>query len=1294
MRKKFLSLLLAFALLVSLLPTFALADDAPPFAVAIADCTQVAVDETMDDAPVYRCDTAAPAGTAQIAFTDFADSMEEFGAISSCGTSYAMEDCTHIAPLTGYLFESGCDADWTRLPGHESDSFEGLYAYFVMTDDMEFYYFLVSVTPSAPPAPTGDPFTVSGGEIVSCEENAYTYKGWGKGDAVGSIYTVAVPFGTEEVTLDFAVNSVAYNYNVRPENRPIVIDDTGMEVNWLAGSYPYDGVGVSSATVKTDYNADGVFDFIQVQTPYNADWSGGDFLYAVTFRYTIEASADGNALTVAPSTAYYKDFYADRVLPVYTVTVPAGAAQVALDFSDSVLAYNYKADGKTWLAGYYADKYDPAYAAAPASAPLYTGVHTLTVPVDADGDGTPDFVQVQSPYIYNADGWDYGSESRYALTFAYADGEGASAENPAPASYAALLSGIAAAGAYDTDAWLMLSEKAYDGADHTPYAGYTGSAAPAALATAANSADSAAVTAALAALDSFDPAAPYAEYTAPYVLMAYAAAGAPLDTARENALLGCIVTALGDTQNPFYSADTVGMLLPALVPYCAANADIRAAVEDGIAWLSAHQDANGSWGNTDSDAVVITALAACGIDAHTDKRFVKANGSAVEALLSRGFYDGSGFGYDDNTVYNALATEQGFRALVAYARFRANGAPYNIYTDARLAQDTVSAPDLTAKPTHSGGAGGSSKKLTVSFTLLGGKTTWLTDTVEVRSGETVYDLLVRELAENGYTYEGSSSYIAAITAPDGTRLGEFSTGSASGWLYRVNDTVPKTAIGSYALTKDCAVTVYYTDDWTRDPYAGGAVADTPAPAPAPEEKPLFSDIAESDWYYAAAVRCAERGLISGTETGEFAPNMPLDRAMLTTILWRAAGEPTVDGIVPFADVAPESWYEEAVRWAYSERIVSGFDEATFAPAAPITREQLALMLCRYTRRNAVAYAVGDLNGFSDAAQVSPWAGDAVRWAVGMKLLTGSDTGALMPCAGATRAETAVMLCRWLDLPAQTCPAPEATVSYLLSAVPAPAVASIGGEWAVIGAVCSGCPVPESWKNSYLAAAEDYIRVRGGVLSERKYTEYSRVILALTLLGVDARDAFGYDLTVPLTDCEKTMQQGLNGAVWALLALDCAAYPTPDAVRETYRTAILTAQHADGGWGLAGDASEADITAMAVRALAPYRTESAVSAAIDRAVSFLAEQQKSDGGYASSGSDTAESCAQVLLALTALTVDVRDARFVKNGNTVADALLTYMLPDGSFCHTRGEAANLMATEQALLALGALYHAQNG
>ncbi len=286
-----------------------------------------------------------------------------------------------------------------------------------------------------------------------------------------------------------------------------------------------------------------------------------------------------------------------------------------------------------------------------------------------------------------------------------------------------------------------------------------------------------------------------------------------------------------------------------------------------------------------------------------------------------------------------------------------------------------------------------------------------------------------------------------------------------------------------------------------------------------------------------------------------------------------------------------------------------------------------------------------------------------------------------------------------------------TAAYVFDVAGSPQVGSVGGEWAVIGLARSGYDVPEEYYQDYYATVEEYVAACSGVLHAKKYTEYSRVILALTAIGKDPADVAGYNLLTPLGDYDKTIYQGLNGPIWALIALDSGSYDMPQnrdaavqATRDMYIDRILECQLDDGGFSLFGGTSFAtaddsvadpDITGMALQALAKYQDRKDVAEVIDEALACLSEMQDSKGGYSSWGTTNSESCVQVLVALTELGISLEDERFVKNGYTMLDNLMSFRQTDGSFRHTAsGGGSNQMATEQGFYGLVAAQRALNG
>ena len=149
-----------------------------------------------------------------------------------------------------------------------------------------------------------------------------------------------------------------------------------------------------------------------------------------------------------------------------------------------------------------------------------------------------------------------------------------------------------------------------------------------------------------------------------------------------------------------------------------------------------------------------------------------------------------------------------------------------------------------------------------------------------------------------------------------------------------------------------------------------------------------------------------------------------------------------------------------------------------------------------------------------------------------------------------------------------------TASYMYKTVAKPQVGSVGGEWAVIGLARSEYDVPKQYYDRYYKTVEDYVATKNGNLHDKKYTEYSRVTVALTSIGKDPTNVAGYNLLTPLGDYDKTIWQGLNGPIWALIALDSDNYDMPQnlkattqATRDMYIDRILECQLPDGGWSL-------------------------------------------------------------------------------------------------------------------------------
>ena len=271
-----------------------------------------------------------------------------------------------------------------------------------------------------------------------------------------------------------------------------------------------------------------------------------------------------------------------------------------------------------------------------------------------------------------------------------------------------------------------------------------------------------------------------------------------------------------------------------------------------------------------------------------------------------------------------------------------------------------------------------------------------------------------------------------------------------------------------------------------------------------------------------------------------------------------------------------------------------------------------------------------------------------------------------------------------------------TTGDFMATLGTPTVNSTGGEWMVIGLARSGRPVPAGYYDNVV----EYVKAMADAnerLHRAKVTDNARVILALTAIGKDVTNVGGHNLLKGMDNMAYVQKQGINGPIFTLIALDSHNYPTMgDVTREKLIQVILDAQLPGGGWNLSGENADTDMTAMAIQALAPYyKTNETVKAAVDKALEALSALQRGDGGFGSWGTVNSESCAQVIVALTALGIDpTTDSRFVKNGSTVLGALAGFYVDGGGFKHTADGERNGMATEQGYYALAAYYRFLNG
>lgn len=258
-------------------------------------------------------------------------------------------------------------------------------------------------------------------------------------------------------------------------------------------------------------------------------------------------------------------------------------------------------------------------------------------------------------------------------------------------------------------------------------------------------------------------------------------------------------------------------------------------------------------------------------------------------------------------------------------------------------------------------------------------------------------------------------------------------------------------------------------------------------------------------------------------------------------------------------------------------------------------------------------------------------------------------------------------------------------TYLQRTVTSPVVNTLSGEWSVL-AMARGGYLTDYARNAYLTELYKTLQDKKGILHQVKYTEYSRVVIALSALNISPTSVNGYNLLESLADFKKVSGQGINGSSSALIALDTKKYEIPElkngktqTTRDALIADILGKEIEGGGWALSGNIADPDVTAMTIQSLVPYMSRNDVNAAVNRGIEKLAALQDADGGYSSdfiseSGNPVKnlESSAQVVIALSAVDVNlIQQETFMKNGKTLLDELLRFQKEDGSFCHVIGD-----------------------
>ncbi|GIP39393.1 hypothetical protein J31TS4_26730 [Paenibacillus sp. J31TS4] len=609
---------------------------------------------------------------------------------------------------------------------------------------------------------------------------------------------------------------------------------------------------------------------------------------------------------------------------------------------------------------------------------------------------------------------------------------------------------------------------------------------------------------------------------------------------------------------------------------------------------------------------------------------------------------------------------------------------------------------IAAAPSSGGGSGGgpvtppAAKTVTLSVTGDSSAGILLPSTiVTLQTGDTAYSVLARQLGGRVVASgSGGSVYVQAI---DG--LAQFDRGPQSGWMFSVNGVFPTVSAGSYVLKENDSVAWRYTLDLGKDLGAGGSTGgsvgggaagggggsapsglaqldrDIDGLAVKPDNKlPLGSAGT------ATAVRNADKRM-SAARAEELRKELAANRAELEGTA-SISGETTLrDGKEELKLVIPATAVRQPVKLTGREEttsmagLVSGLYE--LGPTGTVFETPVYLSI-----RVPVTTAQP-----SDLTLV--WLDETSGKWIPIPAVLDAETGVL---TGKVTHFTKFAVVDRSELAGASEDRRQQVRQALQAAVRHVQTGGALSDWEAFGLARAGYPVPAA----YLAEAERQLKEAGGEL--RKITDYERLALAVLASGGDPASFGGINLIERIYSSERMTAQGTNGPVFALLALDSGGYQVPDGAawtRDKLTAWLLEQQNASGGFPLVkGEEDNADLTAMAVAALAPYREAPAVKRAVDKAVQRLAEMQLASGGYALYDEPNSESTAQVLIALSALGLSPDSAAFAKPQGGLVARLLSYQNADGGFAHTAGGPSDELATEQALMALAAYQRLLDG
>lgn len=770
----------------------------------------------------------------------------------------------------------------------------------------------------------------------------------------------------------------------------------------------------------------------------------------------------------------------------------------------------------------------------------------------------------------------------------------------------------------------------------------------------------------------------------------------------------------------FGGVDSNGWILTALAPYMNENPTVKAAVDVAVQKVNDGYQEKGeisdNWGaNANSTAAAIMGLAAVGEDLYSDK-WTKDGQNVVEHFINTYQQeDGSFWWRTDMPGAISMATEQSLLALATIHKGESIFVKLKEYRETVL--DKTTTVNVRIEGIHN--TLYPKQELTVKT---------------FNTAATAFDATKQALDEAGIPFSASGDYISSINNEEHATFGTW-----DGWQYMVNDEYPSVYAGDYELKDGDSVVWFYGN--VGDIYEGYIenVEDLtlrPTITVAPqlvENNDIIITVASTYNVFDTNFELKEENVPTTIHNADVSFNGETFKTDENGVV-RIPGEKAKVGTYEITVTKDlEGSYPRLLR--QSKKIIIEEDSTPVIPSdniATLSIEKRTLGQGDILAQTNVTFQSGDtaftilkkvadekgitidstgtganlyvksIDGLGefDEGPLSGWMysvngtfpdfsagiyslknGDVVRWQYTKDL--GKDLGATVPDVGPGTPP--------VTNPSPTEPSIENAAKWIQTKRDFSTYDSFN-DWDALALARSNNKVSDA----YYQSLTSYVKDKKGEL--RLVTDYERIALAVAVVGRDPRNIAGYDFIEKIYNNERMTNQGTNGVIFALLALDSKKYEVPTNAlwtREKLIKWLLEQQKEDGSIPLAtGAAGDIDITAMALQALSTYQNQKEVQLATDKALTWLSKQQRATGGFESAGSVNSESISQVIIALSSLGIQADDKRFTKEKGNLRTALQSFVNPDGGIAHTLNDESNYLATQQGLLAFIAMDRLKEG